>query len=121
MMRVFGIRGATSVEKNTPENILAGTQELLTALIEANQIRQENVVSMIFTSTPDLTAEFPAKACRMMGWHNVPLLDAVEINVPHGLPCCIRVLIHAYLEKDHVVKPIYLHQAVKLRPDLAKI
>jgi chorismate mutase len=117
-MRLFGIRGATSVQANTGEEILRETEVLLKALVEANNLQQENVVSIIFTSTPDLTAEFPAKACRLMGWTGVPLLGAVEVDVPHGVPRCIRVLIHAYLEQGSKVKHVYLNEAQKLRPDL---
>jgi chorismate mutase len=119
-MRMFGIRGATTVEENTEEKILERTHELLKALIAANDLCQEDVVSIIFTATPDLTAAFPAKACRMMGWTNTALLDAVEMDVPHGLSHCIRILMHAYREEKSAVKPIYLHGAVKLRPDLVQ-
>lgn len=118
-MRLYGIRGATTAV-NRSDEILDRTKELLSALFETNRIKEENVVSIIFTSTPDLTAEFPAKACRLMGWDSVPLLGAVEADVPHGVPRCIRVLIHVYLEKGSKVRHIYLHEAVKLRPDRAE-
>jgi len=117
-MRLYGIRGATSVTKNEKEAIIAETQRLLKALVEANNIKHENVVSIIITTTPDLTAEFPAKACRLIGWHDVPLLGALEADVPHGLPLCIRMLMHVYLEQGSRVKPVYLNEAVNLRPDL---
>ena len=119
-MRLYGVRGATTVDANEPEQILGRTEELLRALCEANRIEEGNVVSIIFTTTPDLNAEFPAKACRLMGWNGAALLGAVEADVPHGLPRCIRVLLHVYLEKGSRVKHIYLHEAVKLRPDLVE-
>lgn len=119
-MRLFGIRGATTAAVNKPEEILDRTKELLQALFVTNRIAEENVVSIIFTTTPDLTAEFPAKACRLMGWNSAALLGAVEADVPHGVPRCIRVLIHAYLEKGSETTHIYLHEAVKLRPDRAE-
>ncbi len=117
-MRLFGIRGATSVKENKKEPIIIETQRLLNALIEANNIKREDVVSVIITSTPDLTAEFPAKACRLLGWNEVPLLGAVEADVPHGIPLCIRILIHVYLEEGSRIQPVYLNEAVHLRPDL---
>lgn len=119
-MRIYGIRGATTITANTKEGIIQETKKLLEAVIEANQLKQEDVVSIIFTTTPDVTAEFPAKVCRMMGWEEVPLLGAVEADVPHGLLRCIRVLLHVYLQADKRVKHIYLNEAVKLRPDLVK-
>ena len=117
-MRLYGIRGATSVEKNDKEAIITETQRLLNALVDANNIKRENVVSIIITTTPDLTAEFPAKACRLIGWNDVPLLGALEADVPHGLRMCIRMLLHVYLTEGSRIKPVYLNEAVKLRPDL---
>lgn len=119
-MRLYAIRGATTISANTKEDIISETQRLLETVIEANKLKQEDVVSIIFTTTPDVTAEFPAKACRMMGWAGVPLLGAVEADVPHGLSKCIRILLHAYLQEDKCAKHIYLKEAVKLRPDLVK-
>jgi len=119
-MRLYGIRGATTVSADDKEEILGRTEELLRAVFEANRIEEENVVSIIFTTTPDLTAEFPAKACRLMGWNRAALLGAVEAAVPHGLQMCIRVLVHVYLKKGRRVQHIYLHEAVGLRPDLVK-
>lgn len=85
-----------------------------------NQLTEENVISIIFTTTPDLNAEFPAKAARLQGLKNTPLLGAVEADVPHGLPKCIRVLMHAYLETGREIKHIYLNEAVNLRPDIVQ-
>lgn len=119
MVLLYGIRGATTVSANSAEQILEETQKLLEAILTANRLTDTNyLVSIIFTTTPDLTAEFPAKAARLMGLGHVPLLGCVESDVPHGLPRCIRLLIHAYLPKDSKVKHVYLNEAVKLRPDL---
>jgi len=118
MKRIFAIRGATTVYTNTKENILVETQKLLQAVLEANEISRVDLVSIIFTSTVDLNAEFPAKAARMMGLKDIPLLGCVEADVPHGLPMCIRVLLHVHLDEEKKIKPIYLNEAVKLRPDL---
>jgi cytidylate kinase len=123
MMKLYGIRGATTVSADTPAQILSETQKLLSTIFAANGLsiteeQQENFVSIIFTTTPDLQAEFPAKAARSMGLNNVSLLGCVEADVPHGLPLCIRVLIHVYLEKGTKIKHVYLNNAVQLRPDL---
>ena len=117
-MHCRGIRGATTVQKNTAEAILAATRELLALIIEANDLKVEDVASAIFTTTPDLTAAFPAKAAREMGWRDVALLDAQEIPVPGSLERCIRVLIHWNTEKSAAeIRHVYLRGARKLRPD----
>jgi chorismate mutase len=115
---MYGIRGATTIQSNTRENILDGTRGLLENIFENNKLEQDDVVSIIFTTTQDLNAEFPAKAARLMGLENIPLLGCVEADVPHGLPLCIRILVHAYLKEGTKIKHIYLNDAVKLRPDL---
>ena len=115
-----GLRGATTAAANTREAILEATEELLRALQEANGFRPEDVESAIFTSSPDLTAEYPARAARRLGWENVPLLGAAEVAVPppDGLPRCIRVLLHFYTTKaPRALKHTYLREAAKLRPD----
>lgn len=119
-MPVRGIRGAISVEENTAEEIRRATQELLQAILEANQIEHfEDIVSAVFTTTPDLTASYPAEAARTLGMSHVPLLCASEINVPDGMPLCIRVLLHLNTPRrqDEMVH-IYLRDARKLRPDV---
>ncbi len=113
-----GVRGATTVEENTAEAILTATKELLSLIVEANDLKSEDIASAIFTTTPDLTAAFPAQAAREMGWHNVALLDAQEIPVPGSLDKCIRVLIHWNTEKSPAeIKHVYLKGAQFLRPD----
>ncbi len=115
---VRGVRGATTVEANTREAILAATDELLRLMIEANEIDVEDVASAIFTTTPDLNAEYPALAARALGWHDAALLCAHEMNVPQGLPKCVRVLIHwnTTVRADEI-KHVYIKGAVNLRPD----
>lgn len=119
-MTVRGIRGATSVPEDRPDLILAATRELLEGLIAANQITDfEDIVSAIFTTTPDLTSTFPAEAARAIGMKQVPLLCASEIAVPKSLPKCIRVLLHVNTTKRQgEIQHIYLHEAKKLRPDM---
>jgi len=113
-----GLRGATTAATNTGDAILEATAELLRALQEANAFRPEDVESAIFTSSPDLTAEYPARAARLLGWRDVPLLGAAEVAVPDGVPRCIRVLLHFYTTKtQNELKHMYLHGAANLRPD----
>lgn len=117
-MRLYGIRGATTTNENSSAEILEKTRELLLAIIEKNQLKEEDVVSIIITTTPDLNAEFPAKACRLAGWNSTALLGAVEADVPHGLKRCIRILVHTYLPDGSKPAHLYLHEAAALRPDL---
>lgn len=119
-MAVRGIRGATSVECDTPQEILAATRELLQKLLQENQIHEfEDIVSVIFTTTQDLNSTFPAEAAREAGMSQVPLLCASEIPIAGSLPRCIRVLMHLNTDKrQHEVTHVYLREARKLRPDL---
>lgn len=119
-MSVRGIRGATSVEADSPELILAATRELLVELLRANGIETfDEIVSAIFTTSPDLTSTFPAEAARALGMRQVPLLCASEIAVPGSLPRCIRVLLHVNTDKTQSeISHVYLHEAKRLRPDM---
>ena len=113
-----GLRGATTAPANTRDAILDATEELIRALQEANGFKPEDVESAIFTSSPDLTAEYPARAARRLGWDAVPLLGASEVAVPDGLQRCIRLLLHVYTTKPSgELKHIYLRGAATLRPD----
>ena len=120
VLTVRGIRGATTVDADQPELVLSATQELLEAMIAGNPgMRPEDVASAFFTVTDDLSSVHPALAARQMGWSLVPMMCAREIPVPGSLPRCIRVLVHwntSAEQKD--VKHVYLHAAVRLRPDL---
>jgi chorismate mutase len=114
-----GIRGATTVEADTAEAILAATTELLNEIVEANDLDFRDVASAQFTVTPDLTATFPARAARNLGWHQVPLLDAQEIPVSGSLARCVRVLIHWNTTKlQREIRHVYLRGAARLRQDL---
>ena len=104
--------------RNEATAIRAATRELLTALVDANSIDPDDVASVVFTVTPDLDADYPARAARDLGWTDVALLGATELAVPGGLPRCIRVLLH--WNTDHpprALKHIYLGGAAQLRPD----
>ena len=112
-----GIRGATTVERNEREVILAATTELLELLISQNGLRAEDVASAIFTMTGDLDAEFPALAARARGWTEVALMCMREIPVPGSLPMCIRILLHVNTERSAgEIRHVYIHGAVNLRP-----
>lgn len=118
-MRVRGVRGAITVQENSAEAILDATEEMLHWLIEKNNIGEEDVASILFTSTPDLNAAFPAKAARNMGWRHVALMGFQEIDVPEGLKMCVRVLIHWNTDKtNRELKHAFLRGAAALRPDL---
>lgn len=120
-MPVRGIRGATTVDVDSAQAIIEGTQELLTELIVANQIQPEDICSAYFTVTGDLTSEFPAKAARMLGWRHVPLMCAQEIAVTGSLPRCIRVLLHVNTNKgQREIRHLYLRDALSLRLDLTQ-
>ena len=120
-IRCRGIRGATTAEANSAVGILEATRELLAHMIQANGVAAQDVTSALFTVTPDLTAAFPAKAAREMGWQHVPLLDAQEIPVPGSLPRCVRVLIHWNTDRSQEqIQHIYLRGAASLRPDLRR-
>src|SRR5438093_11328918 len=112
-----GLRGATTATANTSEAILEATEELLSSLQEANGFAPGDVESAIFTSSPDLTADYPARAARGLGWTDVPLLGAAEAAVATRLQRCIRVLLHFYTtNSQRSLSHRYLRGAANLRP-----
>jgi chorismate mutase len=121
-MPVRGIRGATSVDQDQPDEILAATRELLGAIQQANPTLQtDDLASAIFTLSEDLCSVYPAQAARQLGWVQVPLLCAREIPVPQALPRCIRVLLQWNTDlPQSAIKHVYLRAAASLRPDLAE-
>lgn len=118
-LRMRAVRGATTVECDDCQLIHAAIRELLLTLISCNDIETETVVSAIFTATPDLRAAFPAAAAREIGWTDVPMLCAAEIDVPESQPRCLRVLLHVERTAANApLIPVYLRDAASLRPDL---
>ncbi len=119
-MPVRGIRGATSASVNSRDAILEATRELLREMLRLNGIVAfDEIVSVLFTTTPDLTATFPAEAARELGMSLVPLLCASEINVPGTLGRCVRVLLHVNSTKSQAeIVHVYLREAKSLRPDV---
>jgi len=118
-MSVRGVRGATTVARDDAQSILQATKALLEELVARNGIHPEELAAAIFTTTEDLSAEFPAKAARLLGWRHVPLLDAREIPVPGSLPRCIRVLLlwNTETPQEEIIH-VYQGEAQRLRPDL---
>ena len=113
-------RGAITVTENTCEQINDATPELLKLLLEKNEISAEDIVSVIFTLTPDLNAEFPAKSARIeLGWDDIPMICACEVPVPGSIEKCIRVMItfNTFKAKNEI-NHVYLRDAQKLRPDI---
>jgi chorismate mutase len=117
-----GVRGATTADANTREEILTATRQLLALMIRINGIEPDDVASAVFSLTRDLDAEFPALAARQLGWLDVPLLCTYEVDVPGSLRRCVRVLLHWNTAKPQSeIRHIYIKDAVKLRPDLSKL
>lgn len=121
-MPTRGVRGATTVESNTRDEILTATRQLLALMVRQNDIRLEDVASAIFTTTTDVSAEFPALAARQLGWLNIALMCFHELDVPGSLRKCIRILVHWNTDKsaDEIVH-VYVKDAVRLRPDLSTL
>lgn len=116
---VRAVRGAITCQNDTPEEVNEATQELLLAMMERNDLVHDDVISIIFTTSIDLTSAFPATCARGIGFGDIPLLCASEINVPGAMPKCIRVMLHAYTPRARVdVRHVYLRNAQSLRDDL---
>ena len=120
-MAVRAIRGAVQVGSNERADILDGTTELVTEVMTRNGLVTDDVISVLFTATPDLTAEFPALAARKIGFHDVPLLCASEIEVPSAMPRVVRLLMHIETSKPRSeLEHVYLRGAAALRLDIAQ-
>lgn len=120
-MALRAIRGATQVEGDERELILEATSELITELMIRNELMIDDVISVFFTTTSDLTAEFPAVAARKAGFGEVPLLCAGEIAVPGSLPRVVRLMAHVDTDRTRAeIRHVYLRGAVALRRDIAQ-
>ncbi len=119
MRSVHGIRGAIKVSENSREAILAGAKELIAAMTTANDIKLDEVAAAYFTVTADLDAEFPALAARQLGWLDVPMLCAREIDVPGSMKSVLRILVLVNTDKSQSeIVHQFLGEAAGLRPDL---
>ena len=120
-MSIRAIRGAIQVSANTPSAIGEGVKELIGAIMRQNALTPESVISVFFTSTPDLNAAFPAAACREIGFESVPLIGALEVDVPGALERVIRVMLHCETTSPAAsISHIYLNGAQSLRRDIAQ-
>jgi chorismate mutase len=118
-VRLLALRGAITCDENTKSQIDSQTQRLVREMLERNGLEHDDIVSMIFTATEDLTAEFPAAAARAIGLGDVPLLCARELGIDHGMPRCIRVLMHLQVDRTRAdLHHVYLDGARTLRDDL---
>tara|TARA_Y100001970_G_scaffold250030_1_gene321285 strand:+ start:35763 stop:36131 length:369 start_codon:yes stop_codon:yes gene_type:complete len=117
---LLGIRGAITIDTNDPDKIVEGAQELLSDIIKLNNIVTDDIVSIFFSTTKDLNAEYPAVAARNIGLVNVALMCTHEMDVPNGLEKCVRILLHVNADQGYNnIKHVYLKGAKSLRPDLA--
>ena len=117
-----GVRGATTADSNSRDDILTATRQLLALMIHINEISPGDVASAIFSRTEGLDAEFPALAARQLGWLDVPLICTHEINVPGSLVRCVRILLHWNTDKKQdEITHVYTKEASKLRPDLSEL
>ncbi len=119
-MAVRGIRGATCVDADEPDQIREATRELIETILLRNAITDfDDVISAVFTTTEDLNSLFPAEAARLLGMNTVPLLCAREIPVRDSMPLCIRVLLHVNSDRSpREIEHVYLRAAARLRPDM---
>lgn len=121
-MMVRGLRGATTVELDEEQTVLEATEALVVEMAEANRVSPQDIISVLISTTKDVTSAFPAKAVRTIeGWTYVPVMCTHEMDVPGAMPLCIRALMHVNTDTpQNSVKHIYQNEAVKLRPDLQK-
>ncbi|MER6510649.1 MULTISPECIES: chorismate mutase [unclassified Nonomuraea] len=118
---VRAIRGAIQVDADDRDSIIQGTTELVQAIMERNSLTTDDVISVLFTATPDLKSEFPALAARKLGFHDVPLICCTEIDVPGALPRVVRLMAHVETDRPRAeMQHVYLRGAVALRQDIAQ-
>jgi chorismate mutase len=118
---IRAIRGAVQLDANEREQIMDGTTELVTEVMSRNKLSTDQVVSVIFTATPDLTMEFPALAARSLGFQEVPLLCCTEMAVPGSMPRVVRLMMHIETEVSRAqIQHVYLRGAAALRLDIAQ-
>jgi chorismate mutase len=121
-MMCRGVRGAITVSRNDETDILEATRELLQSIVSANDMRPEDIASIYFTTTADLTATYPAYAARQLGWYDMALLCGHEMVVPGSLTKCVRVLIHWNTTRaPQEINHVYLRDAKSLRPDRSNV
>ncbi len=118
-MVVRAVRGATQVDADERDQVLEATTELVTEVLSRNGLSPDDLISVLFTATPDLRSEFPAYAARQMGITDVPLMCAAEIDVPGAMPRVLRLLAHVETDRSRKeIRHVYLRGAAALRTDL---
>lgn len=117
--RLCALRGAITVDHDSPAAVVEAVGELLAELVSANDIEPDQILSAIFSATPDIRCLHPAAVARDMGWEDVPMLCVAEMAVDDALPRCVRVLLHLSIADGRRLRPRYLRGARVLRPDLA--
>lgn len=117
--RVRAVRGATTLDRDDHPHLIDRTQELIHEVFDRNGLVEDDLVSIVFTATMDITSGFPAEAAREAGFVHTPLLCARELEVVGSIPRCVRVLVHAYTDRPkQALRHVYLHDARQLRTDL---
>ena len=117
--RVRALRGATTLEQDDRDHLIARTQELIAALFERNDLHEDDLISIVFTATDDVHSAYPAEAARESGITHVPLMCARELEIEGGIERCVRLLVHAYTDREpRDLRHVYLHAARQLRTDL---
>lgn len=117
--RVRALRGATTLDVDQRDHLIARTQELMHAVFERNGLTEDDLISIVFTATDDVHSAFPAEAAREAGITHVPLMCARELEIDGGIERCIRILIHTYTDRAaRELRHVYLHEARQLRTDL---
>ena len=118
--RLRAVRGAITVDRDTPAAIDVAVRELLAQLVDANDLDERDLVSAIFSATPDLKSRNPATAARTLGWTDVPMMCVAEVETEGALDRCVRVLLHVSVADGQALRPVYLGEARCLRPDLVQ-
>lgn len=119
--KLRALRGATTLDSDTKDQVMERTAEMVRTMMERNDIARDDIVSLLFTATGDVRSEFPAAAARAIGISDVPLLCARELDVEGAVPLCVRVMMHLYTEKEPAaLRHVYLHGAKMLRLDLPR-
>lgn len=117
--RVRALRGATTLDVDERDHLIERTQEMMAAVFERNELTEDDLISIVFTATADIHSAFPAEAAREAGFTHVPLMCARELEIDGGVARCVRILIHAYTEREaRELRHVYLHEARQLRTDL---
>ena len=118
--RLRALRGATTVQRDDPAELADAVREMIRAIVEANGITPDEILSAIFSATPDVRSAYPAATARALGWTDVPMLCVSEMDVEGAPRLCLRVILHLAVDAARALRPVYLRGARVLRPDLVE-